>query len=645
MDRVTFSSWAGNVVDNRGLDFGKFSAVDNLELPLGYDGYRVAAFMSWNGLVMADDGVNVVDMARSYLTEVKKLACGRCTIGYSGIRVMSDTLNRISGGQGKPEDTDLLGSLAAAISDSSKCDFCALAVKPVLDSLKYYQDVYTGLVTRKKAAPKSVYIIKITAPCMEACPAHQDIPGYIELIENRRYTEALEVIRQTNCFPGTTGRACVAFCEDNCVRNDIDSPLAIRALKRVPADHEAASGLTPVPGRAGESRQKVAVIGAGPAGLAASYSLALKGYQVTVFDEQPAAGGMLSTGIPQYRLPGDVLTRETNIVERLGIEIRPNIKIGSDIKLEQLSQQGFKAVFIATGAHLSRDAGIDNWNERYEGLVQGIKFLREANRGKKIEPRDRVLIVGGGNTAIDCARTCLRLGFKEVTIVYRRSRTEMPARDEEVEAAEKEGVNIHFLAVPTRIITENSRVTAAECIKMELGEPDASGRRRPVPVKGSEFILETDMVLPAIGELPDVSFTKNRVELTDWGGIKVAPSQQTSQPTVFAGGDCVTGPATIIEAVAAGNRAAASIDQYLKQGSITPDQMASLLHQVALDRQRDGGIVAKSQRQSPEELPPAERVLNFNEVEKCLTAEAATEEAGRCLRCYRVMLLAVNEGE
>jgi len=268
--------------------------------------------------------------------------------------------------------------------------------------------------------------------------------------------------------------------------------------------------------------------------------------------------------------------------------------------------------------------------------------------GKKIGARGRVAIIGGGNVAIDCARTCLRLGFEEVTIIYRRSRAEMPGREEEVEDAEKEGVKIRFLAAPAKTIVENEKIAGIECVAMELGEPDASGRKRPIPIPGSEFTVATDMVLSAIGEKPDLSFlTKaDRIEITDDGNIKVEPDTcRTSQPGVFSGGDCVIGPATLIEAIAAGNRAAGSIDRYLKSGkSVKPeaDIVTDLLHNVSLSGQRDAGIIAKSRRCSPEQLSAKKRLKSFAEVEEVFADEAAIKEAGRCLRCYRVMLLAVD---
>lgn len=647
MSKVIFSSWSGKVVDNRGLETEKYAGVENLELPLQYNGHQVRAFMSWNGLVVADERVNIVDMAHSYLKEVQKLSCGECTVGYIGIKVMTDILGGISNGQGTKEDVNLLQRLGTGIKENAKCDFCASAATPILDTISYCEEEYSKLITSKEALPKSTYVIRVTAPCMEACPAHQDVPGYIELIRNHRYAEALELIRKTNCFPGVTGRACVAFCEANCCRDDIDSPLAIRALKRFPADYELASGLEPTFKKTGNGKQKVAVIGAGPAGLAASYNLALNGYRVTIYDEQSSAGGMALVGIPPYRLPDDILERDIDIIKRLGIAVKLNTRVGKDITLEQLSSQGFKAIFIATGAHLSREFDIENWKEGYEGLVDGVEFLCDVNQGKKIAPKDKVVTVGGGNVAVDCARTCLRLGCKDVTIVYRRSRAEMPARKEEVEEAEKEGARINFLATPVKILAQGGKVTGAECIKMELGEPDASGRRRPIPVKGSEFVMEADMIISAIGEAPDLSFlTGGSIKVTEQGTIAVdLSSYQTSVPWVFSGGDCVTGPATLIEAIAAGNRAARSIDQYLQSGKVTQsgeDMVENLLHDIGLSQRRDGGIIAESPRQSPEWLPIQDRELNFDEVEKCFTTEAAIKEAERCLRCYRVMLLAIT---
>ena len=644
MNDVIFSNWGGKLVDKRGSD--KRVSPDNLEFPLKYDGRQVSVLMSWKGLVVADDKVNVVDMAHSYMQEVQKLSCGECSVGYLGVKVMRDTLTRITNGEGAEGDIELLLRLGNGIKDNTKCDFCALAVTPVLDTLNYYRQDYTKIIAGKATVPKSAYITRVTSPCMEACPAHQDAPGYIELIRNRRYAEALALIRNTNCFPGTTGRTCVAFCEANCVRGDIDSPIAIRALKRVPSDDEVANGPEPEFNKKQADGARVAVIGAGPAGMAAAFNLALLGYQVTIYDEQSAAGGMALVGIPDYRLPKDVLAREAGMIEKLGIELKLNTRVGRDVTLEQLSSQGFKAIFIASGAHIGQELDVEA-EIKDGGLIDGIEFLGNVNTNKKQTIKDRVIIIGGGNVAIDCARTCLRTGFKEVTIVYRRSRAEMPARSDEIEVAEKEGAKITFLGAPVKILTKEGKVTGVECTKMELGEPDDSGRRRPIPVKGSEFTIETDMVIPAIGEKPDLSLIEGKkIDTTERGTLAVAPvSNQTSMPGIFAGGDCVTGPATLIEAIAAGNRVALSIDQYLRTGKATAAEdcvIENWFHNVAQSRKREGRIVAKQTRLSPEELAIPDRKLNFNEVEQCLTPEAAAREAERCLRCYRVTLLATD---
>ena len=647
MNKVLFSSWGGNIVDNRGVDPGKYAGIENLGLPLEYNAHQIRAFMSWNGMIVADDKVNIVDMAYSYLKEVQRLSCGECTVGYLGVRIMVNILARVLGGEGMGKDIDLLERLGTNIKENAKCDFCASAITPILDSINYYKGAYTRLISGKEAVSKLPYITRITAPCMEACQAHQDIPGYIELIKNRRFAESLNLIRETNCLPGVTGRACVAFCEASCVRNDTDSPLAIRLLKRFSADYEIANGLEPKFEKKKVDELKVAVIGAGPAGLSAGYNLALMGYKVTIYDEQSSAGGMALVGIPSYRLPRDILEREIDVIKGLGIEVELNTRVGRDIALEELYAQGFKAIFIATGAHLGRQFDIENWRQDCEGLIDGIEFLRDVNLGKKIASKDKVIIVGGGNVAVDCARSCLRLGCKDVAIVYRRSRAEMPGRQEEIEQAEREGAKIYFLAVPVKVLIEGGTVTGAECIRMQLGEPDASGRRRPVPVKGSEFVMEADLIISAIGEAPDLSFlTEDKpICIAEQGTIAVdLYSYQTSTPEVFSGGDCVTGPATLIEAIAAGSRAARSIDQYLKSGKVIPsdeDRAENSLHSIDLSR-RDRGVMPRKPRQSPEELAIPDRKLNFNEVEQCLTPEAAVEEAERCLRCYRVMLLAIT---
>jgi formate dehydrogenase beta subunit len=597
--------------------------------------------MSWDGLVISDRNVNVVALASAYMNEAARLACGECSMGYKGTHVISETLARIAGGQGQAGDVDLLVELADSIQKNVKCDFCANAVIPLRDALKNYREAFDTAAASKEALSPLDYIKKITAPCQEACPIHQDVPGYLELIRNHRNTEALEVIRRTNCLPRVLGRTCVAFCEKNCVRKDIDSPLSVRALKRVPADLGI---IKPLASQKGDKKAKVAIIGAGPAGLSAAQHLSLKGYQVYIFDEDANAGGMTFSGIPAYRLPRNVLAGEIDTIAAQGVQIR----LGSRIRHAEELRYTYKAVLVASGAHQTRETGIDNWNKDYDGLMEGVKFLHEVSSGAAVTPKNKVLVVGGGNTAIDCARTALRIGCKEATVVYRRGRHEMPARDEEVKAAEEEGVKFQFLAVPTKIQSQNNKVVGAECIRMELGEPDASGRRKPLPLRGSEFILPADMVLTAIGETPDISFLpQGKIDLTSSNSIKTDEDGNTNIPWLFAAGDCASGPASIVEAMASGKRAAESLHIFLSKNKLPRPESESIdraFHEVGLSRKRRGPKPAATTRLYPHEMNAEDRAKSFDEVEECFNVQVAAHEAERCLRCYRVMLIVKRQG-
>jgi len=635
MSEVLFSSWGGQVVDNRSGQ----SVVVDIKVPLKYANDDVVAFISRDGLVVTDKKVNVVALVRAYVDEAAKLACGECNLGYKGLSVLSDILGRITDGKGQAGDVELLLELAQTIQKNVKCDFCANAVIPLKDALRNYQEAFHVAVADQKAIPSMDYIKKVTAPCQEACPIHQDVPGYLELIRNHRNAEALKVIRRENCLPCVTGRTCVAFCEKNCVRNGVDAPLSIRALKRVPADMGISQ---PQPTDKVSREGKVAIIGAGPAGLSAANHLARLGYYVQIFDEQPTAGGMAFVGIPAYRLPRNVLANEIERITSADVLMHLDMRIQH---VEELRNR-FKAVLVATGAHQSRDNGIDNWNPDYDTLMEGVKFLHDISIGETITAKNSVLVVGGGNTAIDCARTAKRLGCKDVTVVYRRSRHEMPARDEEVKAAEEEGIKFQFLAVPIKIHSQNSKVVGAECIRMELGEPDASGRRKPVPMKNSEFTMAADIVMTAIGETPELAFLDGSVELTSWSSVKVDESGSTNVPWLFAAGDCASGPASIVEAMAAGKRAAESIHAYIsknKKSSIDP-AFDNALHEVCLSRQRRGPKLPTSKRLHPYEVPSEERIKSFEEVEECFNVQVAASEAKRCLRCYRVMLIVKGQG-
>jgi len=396
----------------------------------------------------------------------------------------------------------------------------------------------------------------IIIPCKYACPAGVDVPRYVDLISQGRFAEALAVIREKVPFPGVLGRVCIHLCEDACRRGKLNEPIAIKALKRLAAEHDDGqwrqySLVSPSTGKS------VAIVGSGPAGLTAAYYLAKSGHSVTTFEELPQAGGMMRVGIPDYRLPKDILNAEVKEIEKVGVDIKVNTRIES---IDSLFEQGYNAVFLAVGAHRGTRLGVEG--EDSPGVVDGVSFLKSINLGEKVDLGDRVAVIGGGNAAIDSARTALRLGTKEVIIVYRRTRVEMPASPEEVVAALDEGVNIIFLAAPIKIGKENGRLRLT-CNRMELGEPDASGRRRPVPIKGSEFSLDFDSIIAAIGQTPDIP---NEFGLKAGRGNTLqvdSDTLATNRQGVYAGGDAVTGPASVIGAIAAGRKAAISIDRYL----------------------------------------------------------------------------------
>ncbi len=449
-----------------------------------------------------------------------------------------------------------------------KCNDCKDCIKVCPISL--WDDYNEGLSFRTaidsyNIKTKTYNIIKERPVCEETCPVHLDIRGYIGHIADGKFKEALDLIRERLPFPATIGRVCPHPCEEKCNRGKRDEAPRIRDLKRFVANYEGQRQVDEIPPKLEDKGKKVAIIGAGPGGLTGAHDLALSGYGVTVFERFPASGGMLTVGIPEYRLPREILNREIEDIKRLGVEIKTNTAIGKDLSIDDLFHQGYEAVFIAVGAHKNQKARIEG--EEAEGVVPGVDFLRDLNLGKEVRVENRVAVIGGGNVAMDAARSCLRLGAGEVSILYRRSRQEMPASDEEIEAALEEGIKIEYLVAPLEVVTSNGKVTGIKCIRMKLGEADASGRRRPLPIEGSEFGIELDMIIPAIGQKPDLSFLPQdgTIEVTQWGTIVADPNScETSREGVYAGGDCVTGPGIAIEAIAAGQKAAIAIDNYLK---------------------------------------------------------------------------------
>jgi len=520
--------------------------------------------------------------------------------------------------------------------DVDKCTGCGECsiVCPVDLSNEYDWGLSSKKATFKlypQAIPGAYAINKKDkAPCRLACPAGLNVQGYIQMVGEGKYEQALNIIMEDLPLPGVLGRICPHGCEDACRRCDVDNPVAIRNLKRLAADSFDPRDIKIecLPAR----KEKIAIIGSGPAGLSAAYQLAKKGILSTIFEALPQTGGMLRVGIPSHRLPRDILDQEIELITNLGVEIKTNTPLGPDLSVDDLLNNGYRAVYLAMGAHKGINLGIPG--EKSEGVQQGVDFLREVNLKGTAPAGKKIAIVGGGNVAIDVSRSAVRLGAEEVNIIYRRTRDEMPAWEEEIQAAEDEGVKIIYLSAPQEILTSNGKVTGLRCIKMELGEPDSSGRRRPVPIPGSEYDLEIDQLIPAIGQTPDLSALEDdeNLNFSKWGTVDVDPiSYYTEKEGVFAGGDLQTGPWVAIGAIAAGKEAAESILRYIDNLDMIEGR-EPVEAKVPEYRPIPDDIKTES-RGKIKELPIEERSGNFNEVELGYDEETGSAEAGRCLNC------------
>ncbi len=641
MTSQTFSTWGRWVVGNEQV------AVD--KLPADFvKGQPLKAFMGWDGLFVHDPGVNLVDMIRAYMQKARLESCGQCFPCRLGTEDMSAILEDICAGKGTPTDLDRLERLGRLVMETARCDIGQTTPRPLLDLLHYRRQDFLQIIEEKIPVAKGQYIAKVTAPCINACPSHVNIPDYVEKIRDGRWDQALASVRNDCCLPGVIGRVCVRPCEFNCRRQHVDSGIAIRALKRFAADAELASGEEPslLPGPTKD--QKVAVIGAGPAGLACAYYLGLRGYTSTIFEVMNEPGGMTAVGIPDYRLPRDILRHEANQVKKLGCDIRYGVNVGVDIKLEDLRVQGYSAIFVGVGAPEASKMRCAGEDEGYRGFMTGVEFLHRIADGERPLEGKKILVIGGGNVAMDCVRSALRSGFTDVNLIYRRTRAEMPADPVEIMEAEEEGVQFHFLVAPLKIVAENGKVTGLECHRMELGEPDASGRRRPVVIEGSNFIIESDAIVPAIGQVcvVDRVLPPEEVEISRWKTLPAdVITKTTNQPYIFAGGDCVTGPATLIAALADGKNAARFIDQFLTTGQTIPedtDYLEKLVGQMGVFCSKEKMPYKDSEKKlHPPVIEPEERIKSFVEAEGKVNAASARKEAARCLRCYRIAMAAI----
>jgi NADH-quinone oxidoreductase subunit F len=612
-----------------GGPLGGCLSVESLNTPIDYESLKEkGAVMGSGGMIVVDEDTCMVEFAKYFLKFSTNESCGKCVPCRVGGKRMYEILNNITEGKGKLEDLDEIEKLAKFMDQASLCALGQLTPSPVVATLRLFRDEYIAHIEDKRC-PAGVCKVLVRSKCENACPASVDVPSYVALIAAGRYEEALNIHRKRNPFPAICGRVCPAFCEDKCKRGDVDEPIAIRALKRFMSDKEMKYPWTP------EiiedlKEEKVAIIGSGPAGLSAAYRLATWGYKVTIFEALPVVGGMMMVGIPDYRLPKDIINFEVDAIRRLGVNIKLNSPIGNELTLEDLFKQGFSAIILAVGAQKSGKLRITG--EELEGVLSGIDFLKDVNLGKNIDLKDKkVAVIGGGNVAIDSSRSALRIGAKEVHILYRRTKMDMPAHKDEIEEAEKEGIKMRFLTTPVEILGNNGEVSSIECINMKLGEFDRSGRKRPIPIDGSEFTMDVDVVITAIGQVLDTSFLKKDKEIKISKGRFFEADFKTMATNVegiFVAGDAVSGPATIIEAIASGEKAALGVDNYLRRGMAKEKEKETITIERTFEL-KEGEIP----RIKIPVLEVKNRLSNFNEVELGLSEENAIFEAKRCLRC------------
>jgi len=601
---------------------------EHLNTPIDYDSLNeLGAIMGSGGLICMNEDACMVDVARYFMEFVQDESCGKCTACRLGTKRMLEIIQRIIAGKGKEGDVELLIELAETVKATALCGLGQSAPNPVLSTIKYFRDEYDEHIKYKycKAGVCSELFI---SPCENACPASVNVPGYIALIAAGRVKDAYNLIRQENPFPSVCGRVCTHPCESKCRRGQLDEPLAIADLKRYAAD-EVLKYNEPFTDLVFPRKDKsVGIIGAGPSGLTCAYYLGRLGYDVTVYESQPVPGGVLVFGIPEYRLPNEIVKREIDAIKQVGIKILTTMEVGKDISFKEIREK-HNSVYISTGTQLSRNVGVPG--EKLPGVYHGLDFLKDVNLGKPVKLNGIAAVIGGGNTAIDAARVAVRMGAKEVHILYRRTIEDMPADKREIKEAMDEGVIIHQLVAPIEFVGSD-RVRQVKCLRMEMSGFDSNGRKNPCKIEGSEFLFDVDYVIPAVSQYSDLPFVrKDEVEVTKWGTFVVdSETQMTTMSGVFAGGDVVRGSNQVITAIADGKKAACSIDKYLGgKGELNKGEPIDIPLII------DDSELVEHERFAMQYADPDSRKHNFEEVSKGFHRLNAIAESMRCLRCDR----------
>ncbi len=606
-----------------------------LNLPIDYDTIqRIGAIMGSGGMVVMDENNCMVEIARFFLSFTQSESCGKCAPCRLGTTQLLEILTGITRGEGRLSDLETLKDLGNTITAASLCGLGQTSAKPALSTLRYFLEEYRDHILEHRCAGATCDAMVISA-CQHACPAGIDVPNYVAAVAAGHYRRAVEIIRERNPFPAVCGRICVHPCEFKCRRGELDDPVAIRALKRFAADWyfenlEAEAEPFPV-----INQEKVAVVGAGPAGLTCAYFLAMAGYAVTVFEAQPVAGGMLGIAVPEFRLPREVILKEVEHIQNRGVEIRYNSPIDANHTVNDLIEEGYSAVFIAAGAQASKRIGIPG-EEDAEGLLYGLQFLTEIRLGRAQRLHGRVMVIGGGNVALDVARSALRVGAEDVQLFCLEARDEMPAWEKDIQEAQEEGIVINPSWGPIRIVHDQGRVKGVEFAAC-TAVFDQEGRFAPQLDKERTKLVEGDFVIISIGQAPDVSFLSRdgQLERALWGTLEVdGNTLSTNVPGIFAGGDFTTGPTYVIRAIASGRRAAVAIDRYLRgEGGLVRivDEKTEMQEDLRLALEEE---TAEARPRVPLETEqPDQRVGDFREVERGFTEAQARQEATRCLRC------------
>jgi NADH-quinone oxidoreductase subunit F len=605
---------------------------DNLNSPTDYESLtQLGAIMGSGGLIAMNEDTCMVDTARYFMDFIQDESCGKCVACRVGTKRMLEILERITRGEGREGDVELLKELGSVIKDTAMCGLGQTAPNPVFSTIKYFPEEYEEHI-RKRYCRAGVCTDLFISPCENSCPANVNVPGYLRLIAAGRFLDAYYLVRQENPLPAICGRICTHPCERRCRRATVEEAVAICDLKRFISDYAMKNEKEYVHDIVClKNGQKVAIIGAGASGLTCGYYLARTGYEVDIYEREAVAGGILAYGIPEYRLPTEILKREVDVICRSGVNILTNTEVGKDIDFKELRTM-YDAIYIATGTQMPQKVNIPG--ENLKGVLPGISFLKEVKLYNNVDLTGHVVaVIGGGNTAIDSARTALRLGAKKVMVLYRRTRSVMPAYAVEIEEAIHEGVELHELVSPVRFLSDKrGHVAKIECVRRKISNFDNTGRRNTSPIEGSNFLIDVDTVVTAAGQYGDLPFiSKDDIGVTPWGTFVVNDdTQMTSMPGVFAGGDVVRGPDEIIRAIADGKNAARSIDLFLNgKGILNKGE------NIEIPKLFDDDDVISHERFPMDLLPLELRNNSFDEVVLGYHKLNAIAEAMRCLHCDR----------